>query len=62
MTKFEQKSFSTPANSQAYIDNWETTFGKPDEPVCEHCGQLACLLRSDSPECVAKRNKTEPQP
>lgn len=26
MTKFEQKSFSTPANSQTFRDNWDDVF------------------------------------
>ena len=32
MTKYEQKSFNSPANSKAYVDNWDRIFGKK----CEH--------------------------
>ena len=28
MTKFENPSFGTPANSKAYVDNYEKVFGK----------------------------------
>lgn len=34
MTKFANKSFSTPANSQKYRDNWDSVFTK-DPPRCE---------------------------
>lgn len=31
MTKFEDKSFSTPANSKKFTDNWDKVFGKEDK-------------------------------
>lgn len=41
--KYLSKSFSTPANSKAYVDNWESVFGEsaqgPTEQPPEQCGQ-----------------------
>ena len=42
MTKFEQKKFSTPANSQAFRDNWDAVFADDaprlvEDPLCAHC-------------------------
>lgn len=34
MTKFEQKSFSTPANTKAFRDNWAEAFAEQ----CPDCG------------------------
>jgi hypothetical protein len=50
MTKFEQKSFSTPANSQTFRDNWDDIFA----PRCQECHkELTPPLKTwCSPECV----------
>ena len=36
--KYLGKSFSTPANSRAYVDGWERTFGNDEpEPARDDC-------------------------
>jgi hypothetical protein len=37
VTKFEQKSFSTSANSQVFRDNWDDVFNPQPDPLCSQC-------------------------
>jgi len=44
MTKFNQKSFSSPANSKKYRDNWSRVFDKKKEcEICDGTG-IVCTL------------------
>jgi hypothetical protein len=42
--KYLSKSFSTPANSRAYVENWDAVFG-------EKPAQAACVVLTD-PNCA----------
>lgn len=38
MKYLSSKSFSSPANSKAYVGGWERVFGEEEEPVmCVRC-------------------------
>ncbi len=43
--KYLEKSFSTPANSAAYRDNWAATFGG----TCERCDDTELKHQEDHP-------------
>lgn len=39
--KYLSKSFSTPANSRAYVDGWEATFGEKRDEFADALYDLA---------------------
>jgi hypothetical protein len=39
--KYLGKSFSSPANSRAFVDNWDSVFGEPAKTVkCRECQRV----------------------
>jgi hypothetical protein len=47
MKYLENKPFSTPANSNAFRDNWDSVFGTP----CTRCGDTDLKHQDDHPDC-----------
>lgn len=46
MTKFANKTFSSPANNQAYRDNWDRVFIEPKPAITEPCQVCVELQRN----------------
>jgi hypothetical protein len=59
--KYLSKSFSTPANSRAYVENWDSVFGEEElKNTCLRCYEAGldgakCDGGEDVRLCVAPR-------
>jgi hypothetical protein len=47
MTKYLDKKFSSPANNQAFRNNWDAVFGEPQpkDPLAFACGVCGKQIR-----------------
>lgn len=59
--KYLDKKFTSPANSRAYVDNWDAVFGDGDlRPTCLRCYEAgldgnACPGGDSPRDCKAPR-------